>query len=101
MPYGNPGGYRKRNGSGRGGRGSGGTAALVSQLQAVLSNFSRGGGGGMRRGGQAGRLGKGARAMARTRAQRVGENVGLGFDDDSEGNYGASPRGPLRIGHRM
>ena len=96
MPYGNPGGYRKaRNGNGRGGRGGGSNAALVSALQQVLQRF---GGGGRRGSATTGRLGKGARAMARTRGQRVGDNAGFGFDDDSEGNYSGSPG---RIGHRM
>lgn len=103
MPYGNPGGYRtarrnapaRRNGSGRGGRGGGSNAALVSALQQVLQRFS---GGGRRGSTTQGRLGKGMRAAARGRPIRVGDNEGFGFDDDSEGNYGG---GPLRIGHRM
>lgn len=94
MPFGNPGGYRKRAPQRRGG---GGNAALVNALQQVLQRF---GGGGRRGSTTQGRLGKGARAMARTRAQRVGDNVGFGFEDDGEGNYADTGRGGVRIGYR-
>ena len=105
MPYGDPGGYRnarrgapanRRNGNGRGGRGGGSNAALVSALQQVLQRF----GGGRRGSATTGRLGKGARAMARTRAQRVGDNVGFGFEDDGEGNYADTGYGGVRVGYR-
>ena len=94
MPFGNPGGYRKRAPQRRGG---GGNAALVNALQQVLQRFRGGGRGGST---TSGRLGKGARAMARTRGQRVGDNVGFRFDDDSEGNYADTGRGGVRIGYR-
>lgn len=100
MPYGNPGGYRtarrnapaRRNGSGRGGRGGGGNAALVSALQQVLQRF-----GGGRRGG----LGKGMRAAARGKARRVGDDLGMVNEPFEEPSYRDTGRGPVRIGHRM
>lgn len=98
MPYGNPGGYgRKRGTQRRAARGNGG---LVAALQQVLARYapSPGGAGGGRRG-AAGRLGKGMRAAANSRPQRVGDNVGFGFDDDSEGIYGENGM-PPRIGYR-
>ena len=93
MPYGNPGGYRKRNGNGRGGRGGGSNAALVSALQQVLQRF---GGGGRRGSTTQGRLGKGMRAAARSKAHRVGDSFSAEFE---EADYGYGK--PARIGHRM
>ena len=95
MPYGNPGGYRKTRRNGR--RGGGSNAALVSALQSVLQRF---GGGGRRGSTTGGRLGKGTRAAARTKAHRVGDVNVYGGDEEFTSNY-ADGRGPLRVGHRM
>ena len=99
MPYGNPGGYgRKRGTQRRAARGNGGLVAALQQVLARYAPNSGGAGGGRR--GAAGRLGKGMTAAARSRSQRVGDNIGFGFDDDGEGNYGDTGRGGVRIGYR-